>query len=435
VTRPDQQATAVGGEALNGRYEIVAPISSGAMGAVYRAVDRQTKQDVAVKRLLDVRHAARFEIEARLLASLSHPRVVKVVDHSSDEQGLYIVMELVPGTDLGALMKRSGNPGLAIGEAIEYTRHGCEALQYVHSQQIVHRDVKPQNMILGDEGVVLVDFGVARALGSEEDQGTIAVGTPRFMAPEVFAGGTVSAASDIFSLAATLWTLLIGSPPRYGDVLKLDRIAPDLPPELKAALTGGLEMLPEQRIASAAAFAEAIGVPLTADRGQSLAQSLGRNTTRRKVMEAIVRTAAGMFDAAACSIALTDPGTKELVYEAAWGAGSSEVVGMRLPPGVGIAGAVVQSGEGTFVPECRKDPRWARQVAAGTGYVPYTMAVAPLIREGSPIGCLSILDRRDGGPYLREDLAKVALFADLAVVALDLDTFPLSSSGGRTLLA
>ena len=90
-------------------------------------------------------------------------------------------------------LKRSGDPGLTLGDAIEYVRHGCEALSYVHSQQIVHRDVKPQNMILGEDGVILVDFGVARALGAEEDQGTIAVGTPRFMAPEVFAGGTVSA--------------------------------------------------------------------------------------------------------------------------------------------------------------------------------------------------------------------------------------------------
>ncbi|HWK25214.1 MAG TPA: protein kinase [Solirubrobacter sp.] len=436
MTRPDQQATAVGGEALNGRYEIVAPISSGAMGAVYRAIDRESGADVAVKRLLDVRHAARFEIEARLLASLSHPRVVKVIDHSSDDQGLYIVMELVHGTDLGAVLKRAGDPGLTIGDAIEYVRHGCEALSYVHSQQIVHRDVKPQNMILGTDGVILVDFGVARALGSEEDQGTIAVGTPRYMAPEVFAGGTVSAASDIFSLAATLWTLLVGTPPRYGDVLKLEKIAPGLPPELQTALQGGLEMLPEQRIASAAAFAEAVGVPLTGDRGHSLAQSLGRPTTRRRVMEAIVRTAAGMFEAAACSIALTDPSNGELVYEAAWGAGASEVVGMRLPAGVGLAGAVVASGDGVFVPECRKDPRFARQVAAGTGYVPYTMVVAPLIRDGKPIGVLSVLDRRDGGPYLHEDLGKVALFADLAVVALDLDAFPLSTSGGgRTLLA
>ena len=311
------------------------------MGAVYRAFDRETGTEVAVKRLLDVRHAARFEIEARLLASLSHPRVVKVLDHSSDDQGLYIVMDLVHGVDLGATLKRSGDPGLTLGDSIEYVRHGCEALSYVHSQQIVHRDVKPQNMILSEDGVILVDFGVARALGAEEDQGTIAVGTPRFMAPEVFAGGTVSAASDIFSLAATLWTLLVGTPPRYGDVMKLDKLAPGLPPELQAALAGGLEMLPEQRIQSAAAFAEAVGVPLTGDRGHSLAQSLGRPTTRRRVMEAIVRTAAGMFEAAACSIALTDPKNGELVYEAAWGAGASEVVGMRLPTGVGIAGAVV----------------------------------------------------------------------------------------------
>ena len=407
LTRPDQQATAVGGEALNGRYEFVAPISSGAMGAVYRAIDRETGTDVAVKRLLDVRHAARFEIEARLLASLSHPRVVKVLDHSSDEQGPYIVMELVHGVDLGAILKRNGDPGLTLGDAIEYARHGCEALPYVHGQQIVHRDVKPQNMILGDDGVILVDFGVARALGaSREDQGTIAVGTPRYMAPEVFAGGTVCAASDIFSLAATLWTLLIGSPPRYGDVLKLDKLAPGLPPELPRRSPAASRCCPSSGSPRAAAFAEAVGVPLTGDRGHSLAQCLGRPTTRRRVMEAIVRTAAGMFDAAACSIALTDPKNGELVYEAAWGAGASEVVGMRLPPGVGIAGAVVATGEGVFVPECRKDPRFARQVAAGTGYVPYTMVVAPLVRDGKTIGVLAVLDRRDGGPYLREDLAQ-----------------------------
>ncbi len=158
--------------------------------------------------------------------------MVKVLDHSSDEQGLYIVMDLVHGTDLGAC---SSAPATRASRSA--TRSSTSATAARRSptctrQQIVHRDVKPQNMILGEDGVVLVDFGVARALGAEEDQGTIAVGTPRYMAPEVFAGGTVSAASDIFSLAATLWTLLIGSPPRYGDVLKLDKLAPGLPPEL-----------------------------------------------------------------------------------------------------------------------------------------------------------------------------------------------------------
>jgi putative methionine-R-sulfoxide reductase with GAF domain len=426
--------TTPGGAIFNERYEVLAPISSGAMGAVYRAIDRETGAEVAIKRLLDVRHAARFEIEARLLSSLSHPRVVKVLDHAGDAEGLYIVMELVRGTDLGAQLKQRGQPGLPPQEAIEYARHACEALQYVHDQQIVHRDVKPQNLILADNGVTLVDFGVARAIGSDETVGTIAVGTPRYMAPEVFAGGTVSSASDIFSLAATLWTLMIGSPPRYGDVLKIEKVAPELPPELREALAGGLEMLPEMRIPSALAFAEAIGVPITDRGGMSLAQSLGRAPVHRRVIEAIVRTAAGMFEAAAASIALTDTGSGELVYEAAWGAGAHEVVGMRLPPGAGIAGAVVQSGEAVAVPECRTDPRFAKQVAAKTGYVPHTTLVTPLVREGRTIGVLSLLDRRDGQPYRHEDLARAALFADLAVVALDLDTFPLTTTGGRTRL-
>ena len=125
---------------------------------------------------------------------------------------------------------------------------------------------------------MLVDFGVARALGSEEDgQGTIAVGTPRYMAPEVFAGGTVTAASDIFSLAATLWTLLIGTPPRYGDVLKLDKLAPE--PAAGAARRrwpAAWRCCPSSGSPRRAAFAEAVGVPLTGDRGHSLAQSLGR---------------------------------------------------------------------------------------------------------------------------------------------------------------
>jgi GAF domain-containing protein len=105
---------------------------------------------------------------------------------------------------------------------------------------------------------------------------------------------------------------------------------------------------------------------------------------------------------------------------------------MRLPPGAGIAGAVIQTGEAVAVPECRTDPRFAKQVAAKTGYVPYTMLDTPLIREGKTIGALALLDRRDGQPYRHEDLHRAALFADLAVVALDLDTFPVSTTGGRT---
>jgi hypothetical protein len=412
---------------LKGRYEVVAPISSGAMGAVYRAEDRENDGQVAVKRLSDIRHAARFEIEARLLAQLRHPRVVRVVDYFQDESGQYIVMELVEGADLGGMLKQHGRPGLPVENAIDYVRQAAEALKYVHEQQIVHRDVKPQNLILGEGGITLVDFGVARELG-EEDEGTVGIGTPRFMAPEVFAGGTVSPRSDVFGLAATAWTLLVGKPPVYADPTKLSELVPDVPPEVEETIKAGLEMIPERRVASVSAFATALGAPLVRDSGESLAISVEQPDAPRHLMEGIVRVAAGVFEAAAASIALVDRTTEELVYQAAWGAGAREIAGVRLEPGKGISGSVVESGEGTAV-ACREDPRFAAQVAAGTGYVPYTMVVVPLERNGDTIGVLSILDRRDGGFFGQEDVDRAGLFAELAVTALDMQPGAFTSLG------
>src|SRR4051794_34535282 len=372
-------------------YVIESPLSAGAMGAVYRAHKTDDGTPVAIKRLLDTRHVARFEIEARLLATLHHPRVVNVMDYFTEDTGVYLVMEMIKGDDLGQILKKRGNPGLPVGEAIEYTRQACEALQYVHEQQIVHRDVKPANLINSPDkdGVVLVDFGVARLLGEEEevDQGTVGIGTPRFMAPEVFAGGNVSPRSDVFSLAATLWTLLTGKPPVYGDPTPLSNSVAGASAELEACLRAGLELLPERRVASAAAFARALGVPLAATQGESLVLSVEtEGGPPPNVLEAIVKAAAGVFEAAACSIALVDPITGELVYQASWGAGAKEIVGVRLPPGKGLAGSVVQSGQPLAVPDCRTDPRFQAQIAAGTGYVPHTMLVVPLLQGGETLG-------------------------------------------------
>jgi hypothetical protein len=420
------------GTLVGGRYQVIAPISSGAMGAVFRAADGGTGTDVALKRLTDTRHAARFEIEARLLSQLRHPRVVEVVDYFQDGSGQYIVMDLVEGIDLGRLLTERGTPGLPLDDALEYARQACEALQYVHDEQIVHRDVKPQNMILGGDGVVLVDFGVARELG-DESEGTVGVGTPRFMAPEVFAGGLVSPRSDVFGLAATLWMLLAGKPPVYADPTKLSTLVPDVRPELEETIQAGLEMVPERRVASVAAFAKALGAPLRTSSGESLAMSVEQTDAPRQLMEGIVRTAAGVFEAAASSIALSDATTGELVFQAAWGAGAREILGVRLPPGMGVAGAVVESGEAQAV-ECRTDPRFAAQIAAGTGYVPNTMIVLPLKRHGRAIGVLSILDRRDGGLYGPGDVDRASLFADLAVTALEVEPELITSLGqARTL--
>ena len=405
-----------------GRYAIEAPISQGAMGAVYRAVNRVSGQPVAVKRLLDTRHAARFEIEARLLSQLGHPRVVEVLDHFQDQEGVYyLVMELIEGLDLGAMVERDGSPGLPVDQVINYTRQACEALQYVHDQRIVHRDVKPQNLICGADGIVLVDFGVARELGASES-GTVGVGTPRYMAPEVFAGGAVSARADVFGLAATMWTLITGAPPVYGDPTQLAAEFPGVTPELEATLRAGLEIIPERRVASVSAFANALGEKLVTSEGASLALSLNKQGGPQNLIEAVVRAGAGVFEAAAASIALNDRTTGELVYQAAWGAGANEIVGVRLPPGVGIAGSVVAGGEGIAVSDCRNDPRFAAQIAAGTGYVPNTMLVVPLKRpDGSVLGVLSILDRRDGGAYDQRDVLRAESFAELAVVALEVD--------------
>jgi putative methionine-R-sulfoxide reductase with GAF domain len=414
-----------------GRYRVEAPISQGAMGAVYRAHNIVTDTDVAIKRLLDTQHATRFEIEARLLAQLSHPRVVKVLDHFQDAGGVYyIVMDLISGTDLGRVLEDRGDPGLPVDEVLEWARQACEALQYVHDQQIVHRDVKPQNLIEGDDGIVLVDFGVATELDAGST-GTVGVGTPRFMAPEVFAGGAVSPRSDVFSLAATIWNLLAGEAPVYADDTKLADRVEGVTPELEQTLRAALEIIPERRIASISAFAAALGAPLQESKGMSLALSVEEADAPRSLIEAVVRTAAGIFEAAAASIALVDATSNELVYQAAWGAGAREIVGVRLPPGVGIAGAVVEAGEGQAVPDCRTDPRFASQIAAGTGYVPHTMVVVPLRRGGRVAGVLSILDRRDGSAYTPSDVTRAELFAELAVAALDIGPTAFQPSGVR----
>lgn len=405
------------GTTVAGRYVIESRLSEGAMGSVYRAV-APDGSPVALKRLLDPEGAARFEIEARLLSRLDHPRIVRVIEHVEDSGSQYLVMALVEGPDLNRVMLDHGAPGLPVEEVLGYVRQASEALQYVHAQNVVHRDVKPHNLISGADGIVVVDFGIARE-GRREDGGTRAIGTPLYMAPEVLVGEEVSGRSDVYSLGATAWALLSGKPPAYDDPKPLAEAVDGVTPEIERALRAALEIRPERRLASVESLAGALGVPIGEGAGRSLALSIPAAPIRSELLEGIARATAGVFDAAAASIALVDPQAGELVYQAAWGAGAEEIVGVRLPPGEGIAGSVVAQREGVAVPDCRTDARFAESVARKTGYVPHTMLLAPLEHSGEVIGVLSVLDRRDGGGYGPADVERARLFAELAVTALD----------------
>ena len=299
---------------------------------------------------------------------------------------------------------------------MRYALEACEALEYVHEQNLVHRDVKPQNMVLADHGVVLVDFGIAREV--DEDAGTRAVGTPQFMAPEILVGEGVSAPqrrvrarSDAVDADRRQASRL----PGRTRLAETDRRR-DVGARADAAKRAGASPRAAARVGEA--FAKALGSPLGVSAGRSLAMSVSGPAQERGLLESIVRTAAGVLEAAASSIALIDEVTGELVYQAAWGAGADEIVGVRLPPGIGIAGAVVASGEELAVVDCRNDARFADRIARGTGYVPHTMMVVPLRRDGAVVGALSVLDRRDGSSYDPSDLPRGRLFGELADATL-----------------
>src|SRR5579875_3020842 len=191
------------GAALDGRYELEELIGEGAFGRVYRGRDRRLERAVAIKVVKpwwaeDPEWVAVFEREARLLARVNHPGIVQIHDVGQCADGLYYVSELVAGEDLAARLRRAEGLGLPAAEARSLALGLCAALEGAHAEGIVHRDVKPANVLISDgrvDGsqapalVKVADFGVARLAESTEDGASVIVGTPRYMAPEQADGG------------------------------------------------------------------------------------------------------------------------------------------------------------------------------------------------------------------------------------------------------
>jgi beta-lactam-binding protein with PASTA domain/tRNA A-37 threonylcarbamoyl transferase component Bud32 len=209
------------GRTLGGRYRLERIIGRGGMAEVHAAHDETLDRAVAIKLLLprfrdDEEFVARFRREAQASASLNHPNIVAVYDTGQHEGLPFIVMELVRGRSLQEAM-RSG--GLTEERALEVVAETCGALQYAHDRGLIHRDVKPGNILLDDDGTVKVtDFGIARAIDAETVTQTAAVlGTAAYLSPEQAQGMTVDTRSDVYSLGVVLYEVLTGRPPFQGD--------------------------------------------------------------------------------------------------------------------------------------------------------------------------------------------------------------------------
>ncbi|MGC4111508.1 MAG: serine/threonine-protein kinase [Nocardioides sp.] len=228
---------------IAGRYERGREIGRGGMGAVWLGRDTVLGRDVALKRIGLTPGAAapdleRAEREARLAARLNHPHVVAVYDLVDDGDDTWLVMEYVDGITLSALVKRDG--ALTPDQAAHLVQQAADALQAAHGAGIIHRDVKPSNMLVTEAGEVkLTDFGIARAEADASLTRTgLVTGSPAYLAPEIASGASATDAADVWSLGATLFHLLDGKPPydMSDNVMgALYRIVHDEPPRLADA--------------------------------------------------------------------------------------------------------------------------------------------------------------------------------------------------------
>jgi serine/threonine-protein kinase len=256
-----------------GRYLLERELGRGGMATVHLARDAELDRPVAVKVLAghlsgDEGFRERFAREARMAAGLSHPNVVQVFDAGEDDGRLFIVMEYVPGVTLADELRRAGK--LAPAAAVDLALQTCAGLEHAHDGGLVHRDVKPGNLLLREDGALkITDFGIARAVEATQlTQVGSVLGTAAYLSPEQAAGEPVTAAADIYGLGVVLYELLTGRTPflfesltdlvanhREATVTPVRELEPAVPEALEAAVMKCLARNPDYRPASAASLA------------------------------------------------------------------------------------------------------------------------------------------------------------------------------------
>jgi eukaryotic-like serine/threonine-protein kinase len=263
---------------LADRYELGDPIARGGMSTVVRGVDTRLRRPVAIKLLredlvADASARARFEREARSVARLHSPSIVQVYDVGIDGNQPYLVMELVEGETLADRIGRAGP--LPPAAAVAFADQLLGALEVSHDAGVVHRDVKPSNVLLpADGGLKLADFGIAKAVGSQTSSLTVAgqvLGTPTYLSPEQVSGNTAGPPADVYATGVILYQMLAGRPPFTGEEplgvalahqrevpQPIEEAAPGVPPDLAAVVTRALEKDPAHRFADAGAMRAAL---------------------------------------------------------------------------------------------------------------------------------------------------------------------------------
>jgi tRNA A-37 threonylcarbamoyl transferase component Bud32 len=327
------------GELIAGRYELEELVGKGGMSSVYRARDRLLERTVAIKVLhehfsRDDDYVERFRREARAAARLQHPNIVTVIDRGEADGRQFIVFEYVDGENLKQRLQREGR--LPVRTALELGIEVGVALSFAHANGLVHRDVKPQNVLLRGDEVKVTDFGIARSLdvqGGLTVTGTV-LGTSDYIAPEQAGGRQVDALSDVYSLGVVVYELLAGAPPYTGEnflavamqhvndpVPSVSSARPEVPPRLDTALRRAMAKEPDDRfrsmdefVAELRACLAALGQP-DSDRTAIMREAVEaprrprrRRRSRRRLLVAALLAAAAIGGGVAAYVELRESG-------------------------------------------------------------------------------------------------------------------------------